>query len=355
MKFILRTLPRAVLLVAALLAAAPSQAQQGGFYYTVQRGDSISVVARRYNMSAAELARTNRLQANASLGQGSRLWIPRPNSQAPVPRPGMRQPQRSSPSSSRPAAPVLRTPAPPSASSSRHVLRTPAPSSSSSSHGNSSGVYVVRPGDSLTRIGGAHGMSAQALANLNGIDINKPLLVGQRLRVSGGGAAPPQQAQAASVVDVPGGGLRMEAPSVPTTSSPSRSIPSTGGRPSASGLIWPTEGRLLRRFANRSDEKYTGIDIAVPKGTEVRAANEGKVVYAGSTIPSYGNMVIVSHSGNVATCYAQLDRILVREGQSVSRGQVVGRSGDSGRGNEAFLHFEVRRNGEAVNPEPMLP
>ncbi|CAN5221763.1 hypothetical protein BH09SUM1_BH09SUM1_21870 [soil metagenome] len=154
--------------------------------------------------------------------------------------------------------------------------------------------------------------------------------------------------------DVPGGGVRTAAPRAETVPEPDAAAPSTV-RPSARGYIWPLEGKLLRRFTSRADEKFTGIDISAARGTEVRAASDGKVVYAGDSIPSYGRMVIISHPGNVASCYAQLDRLAVSEKQSVQRGQVIGRSGDSGRGGMPFLHFEIRRNGDAVDPEPYLP
>lgn len=115
------------------------------------------------------------------------------------------------------------------------------------------------------------------------------------------------------------------------------------------------DGRVLRRFVDRDDQKYTGIDIQVPKGTEVRASAGGRVVFVGDGIPGYGQMVIISHDNNYATCYAHLDRTLVRENQSISQGQVIARSGDTGRGSTPFLKFEIRRNGNAVNPETLLP
>src|SRR5690606_12926776 len=109
-----------------------------------------------------------------------------------------------------PSTSTLRTPTP---------RNTTPPAAAPRPAQQSSDVYVVKSGDSLTRIGAAHGMSASALANLNGIDIRKPLHVGQRLRISGGGAPSSSGSSPATVVDVPGGGLRSEAPSRSTAGS----------------------------------------------------------------------------------------------------------------------------------------
>jgi lipoprotein NlpD len=197
----------------------------------------------------------------------------------------------------------------------------------------------------LWGVANRHGLTVSELARLNGLSSNASLQIGQVLVVRG------------NEVEVPGGGIAA-APFSP----PPSSNTSTGGGggssspvPSSRGYIWPVEGRILRGFINRADEKYTGIDIAAPRGTEVRAARDGRVIYAGEGIPSYGRMVIIQHDGGFATCYAQLDRILVKKDQQIRRGQVVGRSGDPGRGREPYLHFEIRRNGEAIDPEPFLP
>ncbi len=190
-------------------------------------------------------------------------------------------------------------------------------------------------------------MEVAELARINGLDPSRPLEVGQRLRLRASSGSSGEE----RVVEVPGGGVEQRREGVPSGSGSNGDLL----RPSRHGFIWPVEGRVVRQFLNRPDEKYAGIDIAAPKGTEVRAAKDGKVVYAGDSIPAYGRMVIVSHDGNLASCYAHNDRLLVREGQQVRRGQVIARSGDTGRGSEPFLHFQIRRGGDAINPMPMLP
>lgn len=216
------------------------------------------------------------------------------------------------------------------------------PAPAESSRESSPDYHVVQRGESLWSIANRYDLSVSQLTSLNGISGNQTLQVGQRLRVSG--------------AEVPGGGVTR--PSSPAPSRESEETPPTQRHFSSSGsrmFIWPAEGRVVRTFADRSDQKFTGIDIAVPRGTEVRAARSGKVVFAGDSIPGYGLMVIVAHDNGYATCYAHASRVLVREGQQVSQGQVIARSGDSGRGSSPFLRFEVRKGGDAVNPVPLLP
>ncbi len=126
-------------------------------------------------------------------------------------------------------------------------------------------------------------------------------------------------------------------------------------RPSRRGFVWPVEGRVVKRYTNTSEEKCFGIRISAPLGSEVRAARDGRVVFASDSIPAYGRMVILEHDEGMATCYAHTRRLLVREGDRVRQGQVVAEVGDTLRGGVPMLHFEIRRRGIAVNPEEYLP
>jgi len=118
---------------------------------------------------------------------------------------------------------------------------------------------------------------------------------------------------------------------------------------------WPVKGKLTSRFGTRvhpvfkTKTVHTGIDIAAPKGTTVRAAGKGDVLYAG-WLRGYGQIVILDNGGNFSTVYAHLSRILVSEGQRVSDGQPIGNVGDTGVATGPHLHFEVRVNGDARDP-----
>lgn len=124
-------------------------------------------------------------------------------------------------------------------------------------------------------------------------------------------------------------------------------------------MLWPVEGEITSTFGERphpvfnTRSMHTGIDIAAPYGTAVRAAASGEVLYAG-WVSGYGQVVILDHGGGITTVYAHLSRMLVSEGQSVRAGDVIGRVGRTGLATTAHLHFEVRVDGKAVDPMPYL-
>jgi lipoprotein NlpD len=115
--------------------------------------------------------------------------------------------------------------------------------------------------------------------------------------------------------------------------------------------IWPSDGRVVATF---DEGKNKGIDIAGKPGQHVMAAGAGKVMYAGSGIRGYGNLVIVKHSNSLLSAYAHNRAILVKEGQSVSKGQLIAEMGDSDT-DAVKLHFEIRQQGKPVDPSKFLP
>ena len=120
-----------------------------------------------------------------------------------------------------------------------------------------------------------------------------------------------------------------------------------------SSLIWPASGWVSSEFGIRWGRNHNGIDIAAPTGTEVRAAARGTVRHAGP-LGSFGNLVIIDHGGGVATLYAHLHWVGVREGQRVDVNEPIAAVGSTGRSTGPHLHFEVRRSGKAVNPRTLL-
>ena len=115
--------------------------------------------------------------------------------------------------------------------------------------------------------------------------------------------------------------------------------------------MWPSDGRIIATF---DEGKNKGIDIAGRLGQQVMAAGPGKVMYAGSGIRGYGNLVIVKHSNNLLSAYAHNRTILVKEGQNVSKGQAIAEMGDSDA-DTVKLHFEIRQQGKPVDPSKFLP
>lgn len=307
-----------VLLAAFALAALPLHAQ--GIYDTLRKGESLAGFARRHGTDTATLRKANRLSANTTPKAGTRLYIPKTTTK-PATTVG----------AAKPAA---------------------APPKSSSATGGS--TYTVKPGDTLTGVARKHGLTVETLAALNGISPTGNLAVGQKLKLPAKSKAVGASTSTPKPAPTTAPPKQDPAPDPPRASGGGGGTPS-GSKPSRRGYIWPVEGRVLTRFTNTSSAKRFGIDIAAPYGTSVRAARDGKVIYASDVLPVYGRMVIVEHDGGIATCYAHLSSISVRKGARVSRGEAVGKIGDSGKTAEPALHFELRRNGDAVNPEEYLP
>ena len=330
---------------------------QAGTYHQVQTGESLSDIARRYGVSAAAIARDNRLSASARPVPGTRLYIAgsrppaRPSTRPSIVsgRAGGSGFSSGSSAPSRSASPPRVSQPPATASGAQRATATLRPR-----------MATVQPGDSLWKIANENGVSVNELARTNGLSDSARLEVGQVLiipiRLDAGGQPTNTGAPPPPVESVPGGGIPLPASvamATPTAVFPSATM--QPGRVSSRGYQWPMEGRVLRGFESTSTSKHFGVDIAAPVGTPVRAAREGTVVYAGRTISAYGNMVIINHDGGLATCYAYNSEVLVRVDQRVSRGQVIARSGDDGPDGRAYLHFQIRRRGDAVDPMPFLP
>lgn len=116
---------------------------------------------------------------------------------------------------------------------------------------------------------------------------------------------------------------------------------------------WPVKGKIVEYFSN-SAQGNKGIDIVGRRGTKIRSAAKGKVVYAGNALRGYGKLIIIKHNDDYLSAYAHNDRILVKEQQKINRGDVVSTMGDTDA-NKVMLHFEIRFRGKSVNPLKYLP
>jgi len=192
--------------------------------------------------------------------------------------------------------------------------------------------HQVRPGDTLYQIGRAYGISYQEIARANHIDDPSRIEVGRRLLI-------PKAKQ----ILPPAGGTN--APHGRSNTRPA----------DAPRLTWPLpNGTVTSGFGPRGGGFHDGIDIAAPVGAPVRAATDGEVAYS-STLPGYGNVIILRHGRGYATVYAHNRRHYVKDGQSVRRGQVIAELGRTGRTTGPNLHFEVRKDNVARNPLFFLP
>ncbi len=225
------------------------------------------------------------------------------------------------------------------------------------------GTYMVQPGDTLFSIAAAFGRDVKDLARWNNIDDASRIRVGQSLRVvppSGETAAvlpvTPTAPAVTKPLDVPSAPAA-GTPAVPaepsTTPGPVSSIPET--RPAApapaADWIWPVDGKVIDRF---DEKRNKGIGIAGKEGDPVVASADGQVVYSGSGLRGYGNLVILKHNDDFISAYAHNRQILVKQGQMVKRGQRIAEVGKSDA-TQPKLHFEIRRQGKPVDPLAYLP
>jgi murein DD-endopeptidase MepM/ murein hydrolase activator NlpD len=131
--------------------------------------------------------------------------------------------------------------------------------------------------------------------------------------------------------------------------------PTTSAQADASGsspeFRWPARGRIIQGFKAGGND---GIDISVPQGTSVRAAESGEVVYAGDGLKGYGNLVLIKHPNGYVTAYANNAELDVKKGEQVKRGQIIAKSGDTGNVNAPQLHFELRKGSTPVDPTNYL-
>jgi len=204
-------------------------------------------------------------------------------------------------------------------------------------------MHVVQRGENLYRIGLRYGIPFQQLAAHNGISAPYDLEVGQQIRLP----------QGATVVNL--------ASRDPSANSRSTSPPPREERrppPAASGtprFDWPVRGSVLSSFGNKPDGgRNDGINIAANAGDSVRAAAPGQVVYAGSELAGYGQLVLVRHTGGYVTAYAHNSRLMVSEGDQVSQGQVIAEAGSTGSVDRPQVHFEIRNGVNPVDPMSYL-
>ncbi|WP_343546220.1 M23 family metallopeptidase, partial [Sphingobium yanoikuyae] len=121
-------------------------------------------------------------------------------------------------------------------------------------------------------------------------------------------------------------------------------------------FAWPLKGNILSRFGpGESGAKNNGIDIAAPIGTPIRAAADGVVAYAGDSIAVFGGLILITHGSGWVSAYGHANRIDVVRGQKVTKGQVIGLSGDTGYASKPKLHFELRKDRVPINPMTQLP
>jgi murein DD-endopeptidase MepM/ murein hydrolase activator NlpD/nucleoid-associated protein YgaU len=305
----------------------------------VGTSDTLELLARRYNVTPAAILQANGYKGPRVLSPGQQLIIPRPGAAVVA------------------AAPVMSAPA-----SKPVVTAVAAPS-----------VHVVNHGDTLMSIARRNHISAGELARANGLDSAAKLKIGMKLNVpvkASAAVAPvaqPVVAQAAPVSVPPATKLAAvttesqqkarlaqttNVEEAPAAETPVKATDATGALPT---FRWPVRGKVITGYGAKTNGKSNdGINLAVPEGTPVKAAEDGVVAYSGNELKGYGNLVLVRHSNGYVTAYAHASELMVKRGDTIKRGQIIAKSGQSGEVGSPQLHFEIRKGSNPVDPLQFL-
>jgi murein DD-endopeptidase MepM/ murein hydrolase activator NlpD len=203
------------------------------------------------------------------------------------------------------------------------------------------------------------------LAKANNIPPNTMVKVGERIVIPGvrgpaaapaaavAPAAPRAEAPAATAALPNSQKALVTTPSTPPAQeTPVKAAEPVGG---GAGFRWPVRGRVIAGFGPKSNGlQNDGINLAVPEGTPVKASEDGVVAYAGNELKGYGNLVLVRHSNGFVTAYAHASELMVKRGETVKRGQVIAKSGQTGSVTAPQLHFEIRKGATPVDPAQYL-
>jgi murein DD-endopeptidase MepM/ murein hydrolase activator NlpD len=279
-------------------------ARSAGDTYKVQKGDTPHIIAGKLGVSEKALIERNKLNPSR-LHIGQVLFVPNAGTgKAPA------------------AAPSL------AASESKPASRTPSSASAPDVHVVKT-TTIVAPGSSGE--GTAHTSSPVTGGSTKSSQTPAPQIAASP-EITGEGASHGQNPKVAVVDQLP---------------SPE---PMSGN-----SFSWPVQGRIISEFGTKPDGGHNdGIDVAVPIGTSVKAAENGVVAYAGNELKGYGNLVLVRHSNNWVSAYAHNDEILVKRGDQVRRGQIIAKAGKSGQVSQPQLHFELRKGSRPVDPTKFM-
>ncbi len=370
---------------------APAAAASGQTI-EVQQGDSLYAISKRTGVSIAALMDANQLKSPA-LKPGQKLVVPAVA--------GARRPL---------AKTAAATPAPAIAPIATAPIAGAAQPVQAAANGDWSGSYVVKSGDSLYAIARTHKVRSADLQQANGISDPTKVKPGVTLKVPGSGAAAgsavaaaptapiaaapsaktaPAQAELPRVVQAPAPGTgSLASPKIintqPTNTPKGEQVaalgqtatdaaaPAAEAKPviaptktaaaapaaAASGSMkfrWPAKGKVIAEFGKRPDGTHNdGINVSVPAGTDVHAAEGGTVAYAGSELKGYGNLILVRHDNGWVSAYAHADTMLVKRGDAVKRGQVIAKAGKTGTVDQPQVHFELRQGSKPVDPMPHM-
>jgi len=316
----------------------------------VQPNDTLFGLARRYGVTVDMIVRANGL-SNLTVRPGMELFIPRADPAA------YGRPQ--------PGAPAQQ-----------------------SAHCPEPRCHVVKPGETIASVARTYGVTGKQIAEANNL-AGGTLKPGQTVAIPQG-SAPQRQAYAPAQPQQPvaqaGRGFQGPAPGLAPYSQPQPGTAASGQVPPAqpepetktaqltpiqepncdaalanpmprmgNTFRKPVEGKIIAQFGPQKDGSVNeGVTISVPKGMQIKAAENGVVAYVGDELPGYGNLILIRHADEYVTAYAHADTILVKKCEIVKRGQPVATAGTTGDASQPQLHFEIRKNSKPVDPGPLL-
>jgi murein DD-endopeptidase MepM/ murein hydrolase activator NlpD len=319
------------------IAATRAPGREAGTTIIVGTSDTMEGLSQRYGVTTAEILKANGYKGPRALQPGQQLIIP-PRAVAAA------APVAAAPKAVATAAPVA---APPS-------------------------VHVVNRGDTLMSIAHRNHVPVAELAKANGIDANSKLKLGQKITVPGSksaaaavvaqpsaqpGAVAAPATKMAAVEPAKEKARLAQATTTPeaaaaVTEPPVKTAEATGALPT---FRWPVRGRVVTGYGAKTNGKSNdGINVAVPEGTPVKAAEDGVVAYSGNELKGYGNLILIRHSNGYVTAYAHASELLVKRGETIKRGQIIAKSGQSGEVGSPQLHFEIRKGSSPVDPLQFL-
>ena len=319
------------------VAARPPM--QGGTTIIVGTSDTLEILARRYHVSPAAIMQANGYKGPRALSPGQQLIIPHPTAtrcgRAGLGRAGeqARRCRRAALRAFMSSTTAIRC----SASRATTMCRWP----------NWQGPIISIPSAKLSSARSWWCPAPRPLPRSR--RLQQP---GRRRRSTGRVAAPPVT-RVAAADNQQKARLAQAAPNAeePAVESPVKAE-ATGALPT---FRWPVRGKVITAYGAKTNGKANdGINLAVPEGTPVKAADDGVVAYSGNELKGYGNLVLIRHANGYVTAYAHASELLVKRGDTIKRGQVIAKSGQSGEVQSPQLHFEIRKGSSPVDPLQFL-
>lgn len=291
---------------------------------SVQRGDTLYDISRRYSVNMRAMIETNRLEPPYALNPGQTIYLPPPN------------------------------------------------------------IHVVERNETLYSVSRRYNVDTRSLALLNnmsrpwtiypGDELLLPPLARDQSRKTAPVSAPIPVAVTPAPIEIAPSSPSVKPPApkstvtAPKAAAPAKEKPATPPKPAPkpkavseapSGprdFIWPVSGEVLKNFGTGDDGlRNDGVNIGVPEGTKVKAAADGEVVYAGSELVGFGNLILIRHAGGWVSAYAHSETVLVKEGEMVRQGDAIAEAGATGNASVPQVHFELRKGREPVDPNEHLP